>query len=437
MSATHKLNSLWLGLLATIFAGCEPLEPVTSTAMSAPTTSAVTSPVISTAQRPAGTSTPIATLTGEHCVPKLIPVTDDTVSRVQWSADESALYYNLQDAPDAWWAFDPASNTTNPLSAKPILNESMPDAIDRVIPEIVDRELVSVSPDGKNAVYGIKVYSSPTPIPDTAGESGGPSEFQYELFLVKPGATSPVSLGQFAGLLEGFTWFADSSAFLVHNSARIPVSAYTWLADVSWQTLVPLLVATPDIPEKRFVDLAEDGTVVLYEGQQALHLYNPGAGTDQEILSLPDGRFYAWFLDNTHILVIDDREESLRFTAYIYDSAAGELTRVSEDTFAADELKLSPNRRYVGIVDMQSGGLQVLPLCRQSQVTRTQPPTVQPAFTATPTPPPHQRGIPARGHLVGPRAGFCPDHLDRGEWLAGILASYFSIRASSISHPHA
>jgi len=367
MSATHKLNSLWIGLLAAIFAGCEPLEPATSTAIPATTTSAVVSPVVSTEQRPSKTPAAVATSTGEHCVHKLLPVTDDTVSWVQWSADESALYYNLQDAPDAWWAFDPASNTTNPLSAKPILKESIPDAIDRVIPETVDRELVSVSPDGKNAVYGIKVYSSPTPIPDTAGESGGPSEFQYELFLVKPGATSPVSLGQFAGLLDGFTWLADSSAFLVHNSAREPGRAYTWWASVSTQTVTPLLKVAPDASEKIFVDISADGVALLYRDQQALHLYNLNTNTDREILSLPNARFYAWFLDDAHILLVDDMEESLHFVAYGYDTTTNELNRMSEDIFRADEISLSPNKQYLTIVGMQTRELQILPICAQIQ----------------------------------------------------------------------
>jgi len=367
MPATHKLNSLWIGLLATIFAGCEPLEPATSTPIPAPTTPAVTSPVISTEQRPAGTSTAIAAATGEDCIPKLLPITDDAVSWVQWSEDESALYYNLQDAPNSWWVFDPASNTTNPLSAKPILNESIPAAIDRVIPETVNRELVAVSPDGKNAVYGIKVYSSPTPTPDTAGESSGPSEFQYELFLVKPGADSPISLGQFAGLLDGFTWFADSSAFLVHNSAREPGRAYTWWASVSMQTVTPLLKVTPDASEKIFVDISADGVTLLYRDQQALHLYNLHTNTDREILSLPNARFYAWFLDDAHILLVDDMEKSLHFVAYSYDTTTNELNRISEDIFRADEISLSPNKQYLTIVGTQTRELQILPICAQIQ----------------------------------------------------------------------
>ncbi len=328
-----------------------------------------------------------------QCLPHLLPVTDDAVSWVQWSEDGTTLYYNLQDDPGAWWAFDPETKTANPLSTKPVAKEVIPDAIAQVIPDTVNREFVSVSPDGENAVYEVEVYTLPTPTPSDIGESEGPLEFLYELFLVKPGVGSPISLGQFEGLLDGFTWFADSSAFLVHNSARIPVRAYTWLADVTRQTVIPLLVATPDTPEKLFIDLSEDGTVLLYYDQRALHLYNLDTGADQEILFLLNGRFYSWFLDDTHILVVDDIEEPLRFAAYIYDSTMNELNRMSEDTFEADKLVLSPNKQYLGIAGAQLRELHVLPICPQIQSMSAPISTTTPSLFETPATPLNTRHV--------------------------------------------
>ncbi|MBN2007504.1 MAG: hypothetical protein JXA21_29430 [Anaerolineae bacterium] len=376
MPSIYKLNSLWIGLLVIIAAGCASPESPTDTVVPTRMAPTATRSVISTEPLPTGTPTATPTPISTQCIPHLLPVTDDAVSWAQWSEDGTTLYYNLQDDPDAWWGFNPATKTVISLTTKPVAKEVIPDAVAQVIPDTVNREFVSVSPNGENAVYKVEVYTLPTPTPSDVGESEGPSGFLYELFLVKPGADSPISLGQFEGLMDGFTWFADSSAVLIHNSARIPVPVHTWLADVAQQTVVPLLVATPDTLDKLFVDLSEDGLVLLYQDQQALHLYELSTNTDREILSLPNARFYAWFLDSTHILLVDDMEKSLHFAAHIYDTASDKLSNMGEATFRADEISLSPNKQYLSIVGMTSHELQILPICA---------PTATPTLTATPT----------------------------------------------------
>ncbi len=320
------------------------------------------SPSILSTQTAADTPTP-------QCESELVQVTTHAASLLGWS-DNGMLFYRLEEDTSVW-AFDPAGQISTQVSAATVpITPEPPLEISRQITGN-DQVKMVLAPSGDRAIYGVELSLVTSPTLSNEGIPSGTPPIVYDLYLVETGRSTPTYLGRIDGVVNEFAWLPDEAQVLVTTIPQLPGSGYAWLADISTYSLLPFISTEPGGPIVPLGGLSPDGERVLcevhYPGPPHLCLKDIADGTETRIFSVdPNSRYYFWWSsDSERLIVVDDIDRPLIFSAYVLDLQADELYPASSLTFTVAEIALSPDQTRLAIIRFPGRQLELLTLCAQ------------------------------------------------------------------------
>ena len=329
-----------------------------------------------TSQPRLGTSTPTAqndyyTATEAACESKLFQITDGSqaVRELWWAEDNTRLYFWLGENSEEIWEYrvDQGEVALASGISRPDDTE-IPGSLAALIPN--DAIGVTISPQGDKVIYGVNVYTRPTPTPQSIGETLEGYEFILDIFVVSQDYTEPRFIGRIDGGLDHFTWFPDETHVMVSLSHVLPGIIKLWLADIETASIEPFYEGMAVL-----VSISPDNKWVAYY-----------ENTKKEFIAryVPSGKEYAlpirprglnlWWLPNGDNFLFDhqlfgrfDPDSSI----YLYDMETGSMYPVTNIVIRESGWslsRLSPNHTMFAYVDADTYGLHLITLCTDEMI---------------------------------------------------------------------
>lgn len=341
-----------------------PPAIMTSSSAATESLSLVSPPILTELPTLAVTIKPTESPTSLTCdSSELYRITKTPVSWLQWSATGKQLFYKLKNSGE-YWELNTENNTTTPLSQEQVISLLVtPDNNTFNVPKSIQPHEYALSPSRRKVIYAQRQDLTSTPTPDSSGESQGPLEIRYDLFILETENGNLALLGDIDGLISNLVWFPNEEGVLIQTSARLPGTASIWLADLRNQQLVPLVLVKQGEPEAAFEALSPDGNSILYRRSTTLYVIHLVDGSEEEVPLATFGRAYYWFLSANKLLIVDDFDLPLDFQVAVFDLDTKELCRISQQTLQIHSVELSPNYDYLAIQWDKTLELYILPLC--------------------------------------------------------------------------
>ena len=301
---------------------------------------------------------------GDKCSSELILVTDgsQTVRELWWDENSTKLYFWLNESPEKIWEYrfndgkiELASGVSRPG------NPEVPESLAPVIPE--DAIGVMVSPQGNKVVYATKVYTRPTPTPQSIGLTHEGYEFILDIFIASQEKAEPQYIGRIDGGLDYFTWSPDGMYIMVSLSHELPGTVKLWLIDTNTNSIEPFFEGLAEL-----VSISPNNAWVIYyfQGEYiARHL----ASENELVLPIRlRGFSELWWLPDGDRFLFDHKLEDglqLESSIYLYDIKSRLMLPVTDIIIRQRWVlsALSPNQTILAYVDADTQGLNVLNLC--------------------------------------------------------------------------
>ncbi len=344
-------------LLTGLLAACQTAAPPAPTAT--PTLPPTQAPAL-TATPPALTSTPTPIETEETLLLQKIariPKTASVVCQISWGGDNDTVWVRVDD----FYSVNLTSGIYQLVTPDAIPTPPVDPGIEQQIQELSPFTLYAVCPAGDCLLYGLEVFTHPTPTPDPQGLTLEGYEFITDVYLMTQDSP-PINLGRIQAALYDMVWLPNGQKAFFNSFYDLPGEKKLWMVDKATHSISVIT----DEPAY-IINTSPDSLWILYSSSEGIMIYQVES---QEAINIPIqfGYIYGvinWSPDGKKLYFINCPDEDLKqcfLASYDVDQGVIEnLTPMPPDT-GHGCMTISPQGDRLVYMDDKTGDLYMFEL---------------------------------------------------------------------------
>jgi len=259
-------------LLTGLLAACQTAAPPAPTAT--PTLPPTHAPA-TTATPPAPTSTPIET-EETSLLQKIarIPNPMNALCQIGWGSDDDTVWVRVDDLYLVNLTSGAYQLETSIVTPTPPVDPG----IEQQIQELPPFTRYAVCPAGDCLLYGLRVFTRPTPTPDPRGLTLEGREYVTDVYLVTKDSP-PINLGRIPAILQDIIWLPNGKKAVINPVFELPGEKKLWIVDRTTHSISPFAAE-----QGIYFNTSLDSLWVLYQITDGVYIYQVEL---QETIKIP------------------------------------------------------------------------------------------------------------------------------------------------------